>query len=652
MTTLASTLVHFLWQGTLVTLAVAVFLRFGPRAARIRYVVGVVALAVMAATPVVTYVALSRVESVPATATWTPRASSPAPAPDAFATAGGDGAGRSTPFEPFVVLAWASGVLLLSIRLVGGWLVARRLASRVVGPVGPGVMAVVARVSRRLGVRRSVRVFQSPACAVPLVIGWLRPVVLVPVAALAGLPPAQIESLLAHELAHVRRYDYLVNLLQAMVETALFYHPGVWWVSRQVRIEREHCCDDLAVSVCDPVDYASALSALATMTATPHFALAATDGPLLSRVRRLLGHAADPRAAAAPWFGAITAVAVLMLIPVATKAVAIRPVASEPLAAVGDQTPSARDVESVDAPRTLDVDRPAVARSARVTPLAVSLTDAAATQQVAETELVLQQRLRELERRLQQVHSERQTAEEARLSEISQAREAVLTAQLERLRIAHEEAKTRFETGLANAGEARDVQAMIGMTEEELTALRREELARAVAARTARQEATLQADYASLQAQYETLRAQRQRLQAETDPHGFLGTRLPGRSSVIDVSHGPHRTRFEPGLQPYTQGGPAVAFSVPESDDARTKDGRRISRVRFIGWRDGDATRVIALVSVPRDGEPNTYTTDAHRLVEHDAGTYLVNFGELVALKDLEELGIHNVWISSLSSVR
>ena len=91
---------------------------------------------------------------------------------------------------------------------------------------------------------------------------------LLPASALAGLSPQQLEAILAHELAHIRRHDYLVNLLQTLVETLLFYHPAVWWLSRRIRIERENCCDDLAVSLCgDPVAYAKALADLEELRA-------------------------------------------------------------------------------------------------------------------------------------------------------------------------------------------------------------------------------------------------------------------------------------------------------------------------------------------------------------------------------------------------
>jgi len=106
-----------------------------------------------------------------------------------------------------------------------------------------------------------VRLLISALVQVPTVIGWLRPVVLVPVGALSGLPAEYLEALLLHELAHVRRHDYLVNILQSVAEALLFYHPAVWWVSGHIRAERELCCDDVAVAVSgDALTYARALA--------------------------------------------------------------------------------------------------------------------------------------------------------------------------------------------------------------------------------------------------------------------------------------------------------------------------------------------------------------------------------------------------------
>src|SRR5207302_2395764 len=118
------------------------------------------------------------------------------------------------------------------------------------------------------------------------VVGWLRPAVLRPVSTLGGLSPGQLEAVLAHELAHVRRHDSLVSLLQAAVETLLFYHPAVWWASERVRAERELCCDDEAVAACgDALAYARALADLeALRPAPPRLALAATGGRLFDRI--------------------------------------------------------------------------------------------------------------------------------------------------------------------------------------------------------------------------------------------------------------------------------------------------------------------------------------------------------------------------------
>ena len=130
--------------------------------------------------------------------------------------------------------------------------------------------AMATRLSRRLHIAAPITLLESTLVDVPTVIGWLKPVVLLPASALAALSPQQLEAILAHELAHIRRHDYLVNLLQTLVETLLFYHPAVWWLSRRIRIERENCCDDLAVSLCgDPVAYASALADLEALRSEP-----------------------------------------------------------------------------------------------------------------------------------------------------------------------------------------------------------------------------------------------------------------------------------------------------------------------------------------------------------------------------------------------
>jgi hypothetical protein len=193
---------------------------------------------------------------------------------------------------------------------LGGWRWTRRLSHQG-RPAGEALSDMARDLCRRLQIRRAVSFLESTAVSVPTVVGWLRPVVLVPASTLTGLSHRQLEAILAHELAHVRRHDYLVNLLQTVVETFLFYHPAVWWISSQIRRERENCCDDLAVAVCgDRLSYARALVGLEELrTATPRLALAASGGSLTDRVRRLVGVPGRP--SRRPWAAGLLALALL-----------------------------------------------------------------------------------------------------------------------------------------------------------------------------------------------------------------------------------------------------------------------------------------------------------------------------------------------------
>ena len=163
----------------------------------------------------------------------------------------------------------------------------------------------------RLRVSRPVRLCESVLVEVPTVIGWLRPVILVPASALTGLSAEQLEALLAHELAHIKRYDYLINLLQTAVETLLFYHPAVWWLSAQIRQEREHCCDDLAVATCgDVLTYARALAELEQLrSVAPQLAVAANGGALINRIQRLVGSPVHASHRFESWLAGVIALA-------------------------------------------------------------------------------------------------------------------------------------------------------------------------------------------------------------------------------------------------------------------------------------------------------------------------------------------------------
>ena len=318
-------LLHFVWQGVLVALALAAVLWLVPaRAARIRYALACLALAAMAMMPIVT---LTWLAADPARASgW----STAAVAPDVRATMRSDiqssGRDASWPWSdariggldlartlPWLSVLWACGVGCCAVRLAGGWCQTRRLLRRDTTEPDGEWSALVSELSSRIGVHRAVRVLASARIDVPVVVGAVVPVLLLPVSALSGLTPRQVEAVIAHELAHIRRHDYLINLVQSSVECVLFYHPAVWWVSHVIRVEREHCCDDLAVLACgDPLMYARALTNMeALRRADVGMAMAASGGSLLSRVRRLVGARPPDRLGSSGWV--LAALTVLMV---------------------------------------------------------------------------------------------------------------------------------------------------------------------------------------------------------------------------------------------------------------------------------------------------------------------------------------------------
>lgn len=309
---IAWALVHFLWQGTVLALIAALLMRLSSSSS-VRYLIGVstlaaMVMAVLVTTLVVPSPTVSAVQGSTASSGLEVFPPTVMPA-DGVGTTGAEV--RVFP-ATWIVGAWLIGVVVLSVRAMGGWWVARRVARQALTPLSDELQSVAAALAQRLGVRRVIGVYASSRVPVPMMIGWLRPIVLMPPAALAGLSVAQIESIFAHEFAHIRRHDYLVNLLQTAVETVLFFHPAVWWVSRQIRRERELCCDDLAVSVSDRLTYATALSALAHLH-PPSLALAATDGSLRDRVRRIITNSSSSESAKGGWMAMLPLVLVVSL---------------------------------------------------------------------------------------------------------------------------------------------------------------------------------------------------------------------------------------------------------------------------------------------------------------------------------------------------
>jgi TonB family protein len=292
------TLLHFCWQGAAAALLLwcALGLLEGC-SARMRYAAALCALGLIVAAPLATFAHIAAQE-------YRLRALLNGPIIDidsAFTVQAGPGDAvmswsvrMGLAFDhamPWLLAAWFIGVALFVARLNLGFVIARKLRLVSTQPVPAEMLELFDHLRERLGVRRAVNLMQSAVVQVPTVIGWLRPVVLVPVSCLTGLSELQIEAIFAHELAHIRRHDYLVSVAQSVVEAVLFYHPAVWWVSKQVRRERECCCDDVAVHVSgDVLAYARALSSLEESRAgLPAMVLGANGGVLTMRIKRLLG---------------------------------------------------------------------------------------------------------------------------------------------------------------------------------------------------------------------------------------------------------------------------------------------------------------------------------------------------------------------------
>jgi beta-lactamase regulating signal transducer with metallopeptidase domain len=317
------TLLHFLWQGIGIALVLAALVRvLRVRRAATRYILCVSAMLAMVACPPITF----HVLSVPTQETASPevngsqaaRARTPMsearPYPaltemgprfvagDVTASSDQPSATKWTLEEcirtaqPSLLLLWVFGVLLLSLRSVLG-LVGMSCLGRGRTPLSEGLVSVAAVLAKRLGMKRTIGLFGSERIREAIAVGFLRPMVLLPVSWLTELPPDVIEAVIAHELAHVRRLDLWVNLFQRLAEILLFYHPAVWWLSRRIRLEREMCCDELAVAATGRrIAYASALQLAACKrleAMKPAGAWAAAMGgsgmTTLDRVRYILG---------------------------------------------------------------------------------------------------------------------------------------------------------------------------------------------------------------------------------------------------------------------------------------------------------------------------------------------------------------------------
>ena len=319
--TFGMVLLHTLWQGALICTGTALVLEWQRYArATLRYGIYCFALLLLVASSMATFV-------------WSTSSLRATSMGIVFTAEGTDGLVASAPAQDVVVarpattvvfktpvvipnstpefsmkkffdrcafgmaMMWLVVVPLLLLRLLINYTYLRMVHLRDASTAPESMEKIAQRLCIRMGYRRTVKLLLSTRAAVPMVIGWIKPVVLLPAAFLAGVSPEQIEALLAHELAHMRRLDPFVNFLQCIAETVLFFNPAAWWLSRRIRIEREYCCDDLALAMgTNPTLYAESLLAVAeTAINGSAYAMSSGGGMLLTRIKRVLGVDARPR---------------------------------------------------------------------------------------------------------------------------------------------------------------------------------------------------------------------------------------------------------------------------------------------------------------------------------------------------------------------
>ncbi|MEP7007871.1 MAG: M56 family metallopeptidase [Sphingomonas bacterium] len=315
------TLLHFCWQAAMIGLAYgAIDMAFRNASSRTRYGLAVAALLAM-----VLVAAGTLIHELTAIRLAAPDVSAIGASGDAQINVTGgplsNAAGNSLRIDtllPWLDLLWLAGVLCLTLRALGGYYVLHRFVRATDPHVPEHLTALVNGLCTRLGITRPVTLRLSAQACGPFVVGVVRAVIVVPVSALTALSPAQLEAVLAHELAHILRADFLWNILQTIIETLFFFHPAVWWMGRRLRAERELCCDDMAVAACgDPVTYATALVTLERVRPAHRLAPALnghdSGAGLRARITRILDSEPQRPRHIAPLLAAAAGIASLLL---------------------------------------------------------------------------------------------------------------------------------------------------------------------------------------------------------------------------------------------------------------------------------------------------------------------------------------------------
>ena len=248
--TLSWTFIHSLWQGLLGALLAAIIISTTRKAsARLRYYLLSIVMILFLTASVITFIKQWHLEATAAITYAGFTISTDVALINSSSVMDNIINWINTNSGP-LVLVWSIFFLLHCLRLITGLAAINRLRHNKTHPVNIEWMSKIKYLQLLIGIRRSVTLLQSELVKVPTALGFLKPVILLPLGMLAHLPPEQVETILLHELAHIRRKDYLINLLQHVAEAIFFFNPAMRWVSSLIRQEREACCDDIVIANC------------------------------------------------------------------------------------------------------------------------------------------------------------------------------------------------------------------------------------------------------------------------------------------------------------------------------------------------------------------------------------------------------------------
>ena len=325
LTSVSLTLLHFLWQGLLVAAVLkSALLIFNNNKPQLRYALSTLAMSINLLLPLITFAVIYQTENSPvnilANSLILNEFIQELKQPDAFFSYN-ELTALLPSLLPYIAIFWLATITLLAGKLLLEIYNVNNLSQQNTVPPSQKLQTRFNELAKQINLTIPPQLLISLKVKVPMAIGWLKPVVLLPANMVSGLSTPQLEMLLLHELAHIRRHDYLVNFFQTLVEILLFFHPAVHWVSRQMRNEREYCSDDIAVQHCgDAVAYAHTLADTASLCTEAHhhtipdMAMAASGGDLKQRVIRLVDHHCAPKNNISKWFASVTIVFSVLLL--------------------------------------------------------------------------------------------------------------------------------------------------------------------------------------------------------------------------------------------------------------------------------------------------------------------------------------------------